>query len=140
MRKDWYSRTGLSWYDRYAELYDKMDGAYVDYGMIADRIAEELPLGGKVLDSATGYRGGASEALIGDLTSELGNRDRLFFATKVNARSKSAGLGQINQSFRRLRTDRIDLIAVHNLSDTATQLETLRETKQAGRIRYLGIT
>src|SRR3972149_10334321 len=41
-------------------------------------------LGGKVVDTASGYRNGASETLIGELVSELGNRDRLFLATKVN--------------------------------------------------------
>ena len=104
-------------------------------------VLRRLPeLSGKVIDTAAGYRRGASETVIGELVSELGNRDRMFLATKVNARSKAAGLSQIERSFRRLRTDRIDLIAVHNLRDTATQLETLREMKQAGRIRYVGIT
>ncbi|MBI4460515.1 MAG: aldo/keto reductase [Acidobacteria bacterium] len=97
-------------------------------------------LGGKVIDTATGYQGGTSETMIGELVSELGNRDRLFVATKVAARGKQAGVAQMEQSFRRLRTNRIDLIAVHNLIDTRTQLEMLRETKQAGRIRYVGIT
>ena len=47
---------------------------------------------------------------------------------------------QIERSFRRLRTAKVDLIAVHNLQDTQGQLRTLREMKQAGRIRYVGIT
>ncbi|MBI2819228.1 MAG: aldo/keto reductase [Acidobacteria bacterium] len=97
-------------------------------------------LGGKVIDSASGYRDGASETLIGELVSELGNRDRLFLATKVNASGRQAGIAQIERSFQRMRTNRLDLIAVHNLRDTLTQLENLREFKQAGRIRYLGIT
>ena len=104
-------------------------------------ILRRLPeLGGKVIDTAAGYRRGASETVIGELLSELGNRDQVFLATKVNARGKAAGVSQIERSFRRLRTDRIDLIAVHNIRDTATQLETLREMKQAGRVRYVGIT
>ena len=97
-------------------------------------------LGGKVVDSASGYRNGASETLIGELVSELGNRDRLFLATKVNASGKQAGVAQVEQSFRRMRTNRLDLIAVHSVRDTVTQLENLRDLKQAGRIRYLGIT
>ncbi|MBI1956306.1 MAG: aldo/keto reductase [Acidobacteria bacterium] len=104
-------------------------------------VLRQLPaLGGKVIDTATGYRSGASETLIGELASELGNRDRLFLATKINVSGKAAGLAQIEQCFRRLRTNRIDLIAVHNIRDTVTQLANLREMKQAGRIRYLGIT
>ncbi|MBI4459200.1 MAG: aldo/keto reductase [Acidobacteria bacterium] len=97
-------------------------------------------LGGKVIDTASGYQGGTSETMIGELVSELGNRDQLFLATKVNASGKQAGLNQIEQSFQRLRTNRLDLIAVHNIRDPLTQLANLRAMKQAGRIRYLGIT
>lgn len=50
------------------------------------------------------------------------------------------GIKEIEASFRRLRVSRVDLIAVHNLRDAATQLRTLRELKQAGRIRYVGTT
>ena len=97
-------------------------------------------LGGKVIDTATGYRNGGSETLLGELTTELGNRGKLFLATKINVTGKQPGLDQIDQCFRRLRTDRLDLIEVHNLRDTRTQLATLREVKQAGRIRYIGMT
>lgn len=52
-------------------------------------LLRRLPtLGGSVIDTATGYQRGESETVIGDLVSELGNRDRLFFATKVNASGK----------------------------------------------------
>jgi len=53
---------------------------------------------------------------------------------------REEGIAQIEESFKQLRTKRIDLIAVHNLRDTDTPLRTLRELKQAGRIRYVGIT
>ena len=46
----------------------------------------------------------------------------------------------MEQSFARLRTPRIDLMQVHNLVDWRTQLATLRGWKEAGRVRYLGIT
>ena len=94
--------------------------------------------GGKVIDTAPSY--GAAEALAGELVADLGIRASLFLATKVGASGREAGLQEIEASFQRLRTPRIDLIAVHNLRDTATQLRTLRELKQAGRIRYVGMT
>ena len=94
--------------------------------------------GGKVIDTAPSY--GAAEALAGELVADLGIRASLFLATKVGAVGREAGLREIEASFQRLRTSRIDLIAVHNLRDTATQLRTLRELKQAGRIRYVGMT
>jgi len=46
----------------------------------------------------------------------------------------------MERSLALLRTDRIDLMQVHNLVDVSTQLATLREWKQAGRVRYTGIT
>ena len=46
----------------------------------------------------------------------------------------------MEQSFRRLRTRRLDLMQIHNLLDWRTHLRTLREWKQAGRVRYIGVT
>jgi aryl-alcohol dehydrogenase-like predicted oxidoreductase len=97
-------------------------------------------LGGKVIDSSPTY--GTAEAVVGELVDDLKTRDALFLATKVSLRDsgREAGIKQIEQSFKRLRTDKIDLLAVHNLRDTETQLRTIREMQQAGRIRYVGIT
>lgn len=94
--------------------------------------------GARVVDTAPSY--GDAEAVLGELVAELGVRERLFLATKVGTTGRQAGIEEIEASFRRLRASRIDLIAVHNLRDTATQLATLRELKHAGRIRYVGIT
>jgi aryl-alcohol dehydrogenase-like predicted oxidoreductase len=95
-------------------------------------------MGGKLIDTAPSY--GTAEAVVGELVAGLGIRESLFLATKLGARGRDAGTQQLEQSFTRLRTDKIDLVAVHNLQDTQTQLRTLREWKQAGRIRYVGIT
>jgi len=95
-------------------------------------------MGGKVIDTAPSY--GTAETVVGDLVAELNIRESLFIATKLGTRGLDAGIAQLEQSFRRLRTPRVDLIAVHNLQDTQTQLRTLRQWKQAGRIRYVGIT
>src|SRR5262245_29181016 len=97
-------------------------------------------LGGTVVDTAPAY--GRSEEVIGQLVSEIGNRDRLFFATKVTAPGgdASAGRAMIEESFRRLRTDRIELIEVHNLNGTDVMIPVLEELQAARRIRYLGAT
>jgi aryl-alcohol dehydrogenase-like predicted oxidoreductase len=99
--------------------------------------------GGSVFDTAPGY--GASEEVAGRIAHELGITDRIFWATKVNvARGGSANPAearqQIETSFRRLHTDRIDLIQVHNMGDPPVQLGVLEELKQQGRVRYIGIT
>ena len=75
-----------------------------------------------------------------ELTAALAIREKLFLATKVWTRGKGSGIKSIERSLALLRTKRIDLMQVHNLVDVDTQLATLREWKQQGRIRYLGIT
>jgi diketogulonate reductase-like aldo/keto reductase len=97
-----------------------------------------VKLGGRVIDSSPMY--GRAEEVIGDLTSSPGIREKLFLATKVWTRGKENGIKSIERSMALLRTNRIDLMQVHNLVDVNTQLATLREWKHQGRIRYIGIT
>lgn len=94
--------------------------------------------GGSVIDSSPMY--GEAERVVGDLTEELGVRARLFLATKVWTSGRDQGIRQMEQSFRLLRTKRVDLVQVHNLLDVETHAGTLKDWKAAGRIRYTGIT
>jgi aryl-alcohol dehydrogenase-like predicted oxidoreductase len=108
---------------------------------VRKEVLQGMPgLGGSVVDTAPLY--GRSEAVIGNLVAELGNRDRLFFATKVMSRDSDGadGKASIEESFRRLRTDRIDLMQVHNLAGVEQLIPVLQALKQAKRIRYFGIT
>jgi diketogulonate reductase-like aldo/keto reductase len=94
--------------------------------------------GGTLVDTSPMY--GQAEVVVGDLSAELGARRQLFLATKVWTSGREAGIRQMQQSMRRLRSERLDLIQVHNLVDTDTQLATLRAWKDSGRVRYLGVT
>jgi len=94
--------------------------------------------GGSVIDSSPMY--GQAERVAGDLTAELALRDKLFFATKVWTRGREAGIRQMEQSLRLMRTQRMDLMQVHNLQDVETHAKTLSEWKESGRVRYTGIT
>ncbi|HTU12524.1 MAG TPA: aldo/keto reductase [Allosphingosinicella sp.] len=105
---------------------------------LKDTIARFVAAGGTVIDTAPSY--GRAEEVVGQLVAELGLRDRLFLATKVGAATREEGAVQIAESFRKLRTDRLDLLAVHNLRDVDNQLGILKEMKAAGRIRAIGIT
>ena len=107
---------------------------------LRETIKQFQALGGMVIDSSPSY--GTAEAVVGELVEDLKIRDSLFLATKVSLRKggREEGIGQIEASFKRYRTDKIDLLAVHNLLDTDTQLKTLRELKAKGRVRYVGIT
>ena len=126
---------GIGTARRYEEI--KSDAEKVP---LRETIRQFQALGGKVIDSSPSY--GTAEAVVGELAEGLKVRDSLFLATKVSLRNvgRAEGIKQIEESFKKLRTSKIDLIAVHNLRDTDTQLRTLREMKQAGRIRYVGIT
>jgi diketogulonate reductase-like aldo/keto reductase len=91
-----------------------------------------------VIDTSTNY--GDAEAVTGELVARLQARDRVFLATKINAHGRDNGMRQVRLSESRLRTRKLDLIQVHNLVDTTTQLGLLRELKQQGVTRYIGIT
>ncbi len=104
-------------------------------------VLERLPvLGGRVVDTAPAYR--ESEKTIGVLLAELGNRERLFIATKVTAPGGSLeqGRAMIEESFRRLQTAHIDLLQVHNVDGIDLLMPEMLSLKRAGRIRYIGIT
>jgi diketogulonate reductase-like aldo/keto reductase len=107
-------------------------------GQLDEVLSLFVKLGGRVIDTSPMY--GRAEEVIGDLTATLGIRDRLFLATKVWTRGKESGIKSMERSMALLRAKRIDLIQVHNLLDVHMHLATLREWKQEGRIRYLGIT
>ena len=96
-------------------------------------------LGGTVIDTAPGYR--TSERVLGDLIDALDIRPDMFIATKVDRRDGSdATHEQMVESQRRMQTDRFELMQVHNLRNTAESLAAIREWKQEGLVRYVGIT
>jgi aryl-alcohol dehydrogenase-like predicted oxidoreductase len=95
--------------------------------------------GGRLIDTAPSYS--TAEDVLGDLIAELGLRDQLFLATKLSGvHGRDAGLAQFEASLARLRTDRIDLLQVHNLGDWQTQLALAGELKAQGKVRYVGLT
>jgi aryl-alcohol dehydrogenase-like predicted oxidoreductase len=101
--------------------------------------------GGTVFDTAPGY--GASEEVAGRVAAEAGLTNQIFWATKVNVAGRgnsqadpAAARAQLQTSFARLKKEKIDLVQVHNLGDVPTQLAILKELKQQGRIRYIGVT
>ena len=95
-------------------------------------------LGGRVIDTAHQY--GRSEEVIGELLAALGNRKSYFLATKTPMGEIADAKAAIEESFRRLRTDHIELLQVHNMNAADKQLPAFRDFKKAGKIRYLGVT
>lgn len=83
---------------------------------------------------------GSSETVVGDLSHQLNIRSKLFLATKVWTNGEEVGIQQMNRSFQKMKTDKMDLVQVHNLVDVHTHLKTLRSWKEEGKIKYFGIT
>lgn len=110
-------------------------------GALLDRLLE---LGASVFDTAPSY--GVAEEVAGRSARELGIASRLFWATKLNVAARggsadpAAARAQLEASFERIGKPVIDLVQVHNMGDVRTQLPILRELKEAGRIRYIGLT
>ena len=109
-----------------------------DRASVAEVLRVLFEAGGSVIDTSPMY--GAAEAAVGSLLAASGSRSKAFIATKVWTSGRDSGIAQMQASMRLLRTDRIDLMQIHNLVDWRAHLPTLRAWKGEGRIRYLGIT
>ena len=116
-----------------------------DVSALRDVLRTLLENGGSVFDTAPGY--GASEEVAGGLVQDLDATQKVFWATKVNVAGRGGGSAdpgnaraQIERSFQYIGKDPIDLIQVHNLGDVPTQLSILKDLKEEGRVRYIGVT
>ncbi|MFD0986903.1 aldo/keto reductase [Methyloligella solikamskensis] len=94
--------------------------------------------GGTVFDTSPNY--GNADAALGALLEDGGYRDRCFLATKIAADSREEAEAQWTGSLKKLRTDHVELLQVHNLRDWRTQLAYARELKEQGATKYVGIT
>lgn len=99
---------------------------------------EFLQLGGGMLDSSPMY--GVAQEVIGKSLKHIDQHDDLFSATKVWTRGHRQGFLQMEESMELWGLPRLDLMQVHNLLDWKTHLPTLREMKEEGEIRYIGVT
>ena len=95
--------------------------------------------GGKLIDTAHSY--GRAEDRLGELMTDTGLRDKLFIATKYSSgASRDAAAASLQNSLRRLKTNRIDLMQAWNVGDANFDFGQLREWKKAGICRYVGMT
>jgi len=94
--------------------------------------------GGSVIDSSPMY--GRSEKVVGELTTELNLKSKIFEATKVWIKGETDGIKQMNTSINLMQVDKMDLMQIHNLLDWKMHLKTLRKWKEEQKIRYIGIT
>ncbi len=94
--------------------------------------------GGRMIDTSPNYSN--AEDVVGALLADRGWRDNCFLATKLAADDRAALEAQWAESLRRLRTDKVELLQVHNLRNLGQALPYARELKAAGKTRYVGLT
>ncbi len=109
---------------------------------VMDRLQEVLALfyamGGRLLDTSPMYD--KAEQVSGHLVKQLGIENKLFTATKVWTYGEQSGVDQMQSSFDLLADKPLDLMQIHNLRDWKIHMKTLRDWKEKGIIRYIGIT
>lgn len=123
-----------------ARRYD-VEGSAEELAPLRTVLRQFVEMGGRLIDTAPSY--GRAERVTGELVRELGIRDRVFLATKVSTRGdagRAEAIEQMEESLRRFGTDRVDLMQIHNLSNLPVLLPLVREWKEAGRVRYVGVT
>ena len=94
--------------------------------------------GGTLIDTAPSY--GTAESVVGDILAATELRGRVFLATKLEDYNRDTATAQLQASLRQLRTERIDLMQLHSVSNPHQDLAILREWKAQGHCRYTGIT
>ena len=95
-------------------------------------------MGGGMIDSSPMY--GSSQEVIGQLLAKMKAEKNLFAATKVWIKGRQEGLEQMEKSRQQWGVKDFDLMQIHNLVDWQTHLESLKQMKADGKIRYIGIT
>ena len=117
---------------------DEFESAGENIEQLREVLRLFIDLGGRLVDTAPGY--GNAEQVLGNLMNDLGIIEKTFVATKVRTRGRQSGENQFQTSERLLKKRPLDLIQVHSLVDVKTQLDNQRSWKDAGRVRYIGIT
>jgi aryl-alcohol dehydrogenase-like predicted oxidoreductase len=110
-----------------------------EHRALKDVIKRFFDGGATLIDTAPTY--GNAEELLGPLLSEGGYRKRAFIATKLSGvKGRDEGLAQFKETLQNLRTDRVELLQVHNMNDWKTQMAVARELKSQGKVKYVGVT
>ncbi len=121
-----------------------------DIGNDAEKRAERTKVintlldgGARMIDTAPSY--GTAESVVGDLLANMKVRDKVFLATKVRSNDNDAFTAQMKASQKRLHSEKFDLMQMHNVGFLdralfASQLAIVREWKQQGLFRYIGVT
>ena len=116
----------------------EIDTADAKFPVLVETVRTFLAQGGAVIDTSPTY--GRAEKSLGEIFRRIGGRERAFLATKISTTGEQAGIDSVAASLRDFGTDKIDLLQVHNIRDTAVHLRTIHRLQDEGKVRYAGIT
>ncbi len=117
----------------------EVEAASDEYKQLQEVVRVFFAGGGTVIDTAPTYSN--AEDILGAILAEQGLRPKCWLATKLSGvRGRDEGLEQFESTLKRLKTDKVELLQVHNLRDVDTQLALARELKKEGKARYVGLT
>ena len=115
-----------------AEVFESNDAATREKAAaVLDALSAN---GGKLIDTASTY--GDAESVLGDVIASAGSRGKYFIATKLESPDEA----DLKRSLARLKTDKIDLLQLHNVRSPSQSLARFKEWKAQGIARYIGIT
>ena len=97
-----------------------------------------MDLGGKVMDTPPFIR--PDIPIIGEILNEMQVTDDLFLTSKITVRGKQEGIAHIEKLMAALNKQPMDLLMVHNMRGMDDHWPTLKDMKEAGRTRYIGVS
>jgi diketogulonate reductase-like aldo/keto reductase len=97
-----------------------------------------VDLGGRLLDTPAFFR--PNVPVIGELLTEMGLQQELFLSGKITVNGKEAGIEHLQRTVSNLNKRPMDLLLIHNMRTLEEHWATLKDWKNAGRVRYIGVS
>ena len=97
-----------------------------------------VDLGGRLLDTPAFFR--PDVPVVGDLLTEMGLQQELFLSGKITVNGKQAGIEHLERTVANLNKRPMDLLLIHNMRTLDEHWATLKDWKEAGRVRYIGVS
>ena len=97
-----------------------------------------VDLGGRLLDTPAFFR--PDVPVVGELLTEMGLQQELFLSGKITVNGKQAGIEHLERTVANLNKRPMDLLLIHNMRTLDEHWATLKDWKEAGRVRYIGVS
>lgn len=94
--------------------------------------------GGRLLDTPAFFR--PNVPVVGEFLTEMGLQEELFLSAKITVNGKEAGIEHLERAVANLNKRPMDLLLIHNMRTLDEHWATLKDWKEAGRVRYIGVS